>query len=84
MVNKGYTGTRDIQYSEPEFVIGAVVIKIGSCENAIQGGGYDLTSYPPSLTVTVTSTGWLTTPTTDLTNEMKRSGNQMIDRKSVV
>lgn len=40
-----------------------------------------ITSYPPSLTVTVTSMGWLTTPTTDLTNEMKRSGNHMMQIK---
>lgn len=37
-----------------------------------------ITSYPPNFTVTVTSIGWLTTPTTDLTNEMKRRGNQMM------
>lgn len=40
-----------------------------------------VTSYPPSLMVTVTSMGWLTTPTTDLTSEMNRRGNQMMQIK---
>lgn len=42
------------------------------------GHSHILTSYPPSLRMTVTSMGWLTMPTTERTRDMKSSGNQMM------
>lgn len=43
-----------------------------------------VTWYPPRVIVTETSRGWLITPATDLTRDMKSSGNQTMQMSSTM